>query len=521
MIFSCYVLGRVSVERPGKTRRRFGSSLCSSHLKSSSLQIPQNVLNSIANQSCFADQARFRLVCNSWKDAHSCQDLSHRVTLQYQPDWEIPAKKIKQVCPSTTVVVVVDNLRVVPKVLGSSVCDKVQYRSPPDAEHFWRLSSHCGTLDRVLQFKDFLNKAQELFNTSDYRQRLELCLSLRSEHAGLPAVQIVIRKLQAIICELHVVDSLAVCATNTFPLHHLRALAFTLPYKPSRGYQAAMVSLPSLEFLHVHANTAKAAACIPSFLKVLPNMQTVSSLRISTLSNFLALPVASLQHVTYLQLGSGVTITKVPAVLRHLRLQALHNDVLWMWPVFQELEQLDRRLAFTLDTFSWALLHLPTNLEELTILQHVEQPSSDHMELSLCHSIFSRLSNLKVLVLADFVTPYISYALKGLIFPHVHTFGFCLASANPNPMHLMDGDSEVFMVFPPTPEVVFPNVQHLRVYSTESNPTKRVRLHCTWMHKHFFTQLQTLTCYYSPSVLTLCDIPSCPIVFKPGIILGS
>lgn len=486
------------------------------------------MLSDIAHQLHLGNQAKFRLVCKSWRDAHQAQTLCHRVTLQFQPDWKTSAQTIRQICPSIIVVVVVNNIKVVPAVLDSPLCDKVLYSSPPDAVHTWKLSSHCGTLDRALDFKEFLNKVQELLNIPDYRHRLELCLSLRAAHAGLQAVQTALRKLQAALCELHVVESLAVCATNAFPLNHIKALAFTLPYKPGRSYQAAIVSLPSLESLHVHANTAKAACCIPHFLKILLQIQTVSVLKVSTLSNCLTLSATSLQHVTYLQLGSGVTVNKMPAALQHLRLQALHRDLLGILPVFQELEQLDRQLEVTLDTFSpVALLHLPTNLERLTLLQQLQQPSSDSKTMSDCHSALSRLSNLKVLVLADYVTPYISYMLKGLVCPHVHTLGFCLASDFRNSVDLAADHVSRPLIFsvesPMAVSVsnVFPNVQYLRIYSAMDKPMTPAVLHCSWIDKPAFKQLRSLTCYCSPVAIQLCDVPNaCCVAFNPGKQLG-
>ena len=508
---------------PGRTRKRNGSSLCNGYLKRSPLQTPQNVLNSIAQHARFADQARFRLVCNNWRDAHRAESFSHRVTVQYEPDWDKTAEMIKRLFPSIIVVVVVDDFQVVTAVLDSPLCDKVLYSSQTDAVLSWQLSSKCAMLDRALDVKDLFSKVQELLDISAYRQRLELRLSLRASHARVQTVQTAIHELQATIRELHVVESLPMFVTSAFPLHHLRALAFTLPYNPRGDYRAAILSLPSLESVHVHANTANATLSVPFFLSVLLCIPGVVTLKVSTLGNYVTLSAASLQHVTNLQLGSGVTIDHVPAVLQHLRLQALHNSWSGMLPVFQELEQLDRRLDLTLDTFSLeALLQLPTNLESLTLLQHLEQPSSDIKQMSDCHSAFSRLSDLKELVIADFVTPYISYVLKGLVFPHVHTLGFCLASAAPNPIFIMDPDFEhvVFSVVSPTPELSFPNLQHVRVYSAVGKPMTPALLYCTWMGKRFLKQLRSVICYYSPFVLTVCDIPDCNIILKPGTQLG-
>ncbi len=343
---------------------------------------------------------------------------------------------------------------------------------------------------------------------------LELCLTLRCGHMGSREAQSLLAKPQGAIYELHVLESLVFTA-NIFPLNNLRVLAFLLTRKakPTQHW-SVLESIPNLEFLQIY--NEKSAARIPDFLQAMPRLKKVTTLKVATDHFFLCLQAKYLQHVTHLQLGGQVTVDHLPTALRLLRLEVFNDGLsadaylLWFW----EIDQHDTSIEITLENSTAAALqHLPTKLHGLKLLHSFEEDSASALQMLQFHQAFSRLTMLRSLVIADFITPYVSYMLSGLMMHYVHTFNFCLAfDAIPEEeMHMDDGR---LLVIPahPVPISVFPNLNHVRVYTAPNRKMVPDRLNCKWLDAFFFGKLQTITIYCPQSRFTwIYHVP--PIIF--------
>lgn len=309
---------------------------------------------------------------------------------------------------------------------------------------------------------------------------LELCLTLRCGHLGSREAQSLVAKLQGAIYGLRVLGSLVFTA-NIFPLNHLRVLAFLLTRKAKlTQYWSVLDTIPNLEFLQIYSETEKAAARIPDFLQVMPRLKKVTTLKVATDHFFLCLPAKYLQHVTHLQLGGQVTVDHLPTALRLLRLEVFHDglnaDV--YLPLFWEIDRHDAPIDLSLDNFTAAALqHLPTKLHGLILLQSFEEHSSSVLQMLQFHQAFARLAMLRSLVIADFITPYVSYMLSGLMMHHVDTLSFCLAFHEvPEEERHMDNGRLVFTPAHPVPISVFPNLSHVRVYAAPDRKMVPARL---------------------------------------------
>ena len=482
------------------------------------VQVPVPVQNNIYGRLSFSAQAAFRAVCRSWRDAYPAYELTHRVIVQHQAGWERAAYSIKQTCPNATLVLVSDCLQDLPNLLANPLCDIVSCSSQPDTADSWQLALRRTMPDRAVDLLRVLRTAECLLQNPFNKRRLNLRLTMRSSHTKVKEVNSAIASVKDALYELRVVESLAQCAASIFPLSQLRVLAFKLPLMPGPGFQAAIVCLPCLQYLQVFADTANATSGIPLFLKVLRSLPQVSSLKICTQAHCVSLSAETLQYVTYLQLGSGVTMDEAPDRLQHLRLEALHRDLLGILPVFRELEQSGKHIDCTLDTFTVAaLMLLPANLQSLTLLEPLEQSTSDIRQMSDCRLALDRLKQLKCLVIADFMSSYVGYVLKGLVFSHAHTLGFCL-TLHAYSSVTVQGCTEcrVFSPCNPRPLNVFPNLQNVRVYGPTGGLVQPAIVHCGWLDKSVFTKLCCVICYCSPAIVQLCDVPhACNIIFKP------
>ena len=446
------------------------------------LQVPSHLLDEITSHCNCQDLAHLRLSCKLWRDKLPAKAFTHRVTLQYQSGWEISAQSIRELCPSVVVVLPVNNTKDLLSLVVDPLCDIVSCSPCSENERMWYLASDGVVANKAAELLQLLSPIQQLLADPRLNKRVELRLGLQAGVVQNEKAQAVIDQVQAAVSELRVAGNMAVCAAQVFPIIGLRDLAFALPAKPKMSqYWDAVACLPNLTSLHVYTQTPKANSYMPRFLEVLPSLCRVKLLQVATWGQHLCLSAHSLQHVTQLQLGSGVTIDHLPACLRTLRLQALQIYIEGYLTLFSEVQQQHQTLDLMLDTFTDdALLQLPTNLQSLSLLQSLEQASSTKPCIRKgfnYHLAFAQMSSLQVLIIADFLTPYVSYVLQGLVMERLHTFGFCLASKLvPEEERHMDGGRLVLTAARPRPVYTFPNLECIIVYDGFERKTKPATL---------------------------------------------
>jgi len=461
------------------------------------LQVPSHLLDEITSHCNCQDLAHLRLSCKYWRDKLPANAVSHRVTLQYQSGWEVSAQNIRKLCPAVVVVLAVNNTKDLLSLVVDPLCDIVSCSPCAENEHMWDLVSDGAVANKATELLQGLSPIQQVLADPRLNKRVELRLRFKAGVVQSEKAQAVIDQVQAAVSELRVTENLTVCAAQVFPMTGLRDLAFLLPAKPKMSqYWDAVACLPNLTSLHVYTQTPKANSYMPHFLEVLPSLCRVKLLQVATWGQRLCLSAHSLQHVTELQLGSGVTIDHLPACLRTLRLQALQINIEGYLTLFSEVQQRHQTLDLMLDTFTDdALLQLPTNLQSLSLLQPLEQASRTKpcvQEGFNYHLAFAQMSSLKVLIIADFLTPYVSHVLQGLVMERLHTFGFCLASESVSEEERqMDGGRLVFTAAHPRPVCTFPNLECIIVYSGFEWRTKPSTLDCRWIDRQHFTKCGT------------------------------
>lgn len=480
-----------------------------------------HLLDKITRHCNCQDLAHLRLSCRLWHDKLSAKEFTHRVTLQYQSGWELSAQRIRELCPSVVVVLAVNNTKDLLSLVVDPLCDIVSCSLNSKNQETWDLAVGEVVANKATELLQLLSPIQQVLADPTLYKRVELQLGLKAGVVQNQDAQAVVAQMQAAVSESRVAGNLTVCAAQVFPIIGVRDLAFVLPAKPKLSqYWDAVACLPNLTSLRVYTQTPKANSYMPCFLEVLPSLCRVKVLQVATFSQRLCLSAHSLQHVTQLQLGSGVTIDHLPACLRTLRLQALHTYVEGYLTLFSEVQEEHQTLDLMLDAFTDdALLQLPTKLQSLSLLESLEQATSTKpcIQKGLnYHLAFAQMSSPQVLIIADFLTPYVSCVLQGLVLERIHTFGFCLASKLvPEEERHMDGGRLVLTAARPRPVHTFPNLECIIVYDGFERKIKPATLNCRWMDTLYFTRLRHIVCYCPKSLVKLHALPtSCRAVFR-------
>lgn len=117
-----------------------------------------------------------------------------------------------------------------------------------------------------------------------------------------------------------------------------------------------------------------------------------------------------------LELGDEVNVSALPAALRQLHLQSLHVGDIHA-TLFWQMQESRRPFDLIVDHFTMsALTCLPASLQGLLLMQPLEQNKFDSHDCVQCESVFARLTNLRVLVLGDFLSHFLAFAMRSLPF---------------------------------------------------------------------------------------------------------
>jgi len=317
------------------------------------------------------------------------------------------------------------------QLLENPLCDVVVCALRPALMSRRSLEPPQVVYDKAADFLRLMNQVQELRDTAHISGRLELQLRVRSDHVQLQEIKNVMQSLGPVIAELRVLDRFDSCAKQLFPLENVRTVAFSLPGQADRRMtqlQGAITSLPNLQTIQVYTMTTKGAGLLPCFLEVLYRLPHITSLRVATSGCAVCLQARSLSHTVDLELGDEVYLSALPAALRQLHLQSLNVGDIHA-TLFWQIQESRRPFDLIVDHFTIsALSQLPASLQGLILMQPLEQNKSDSHDCVQCESVFARLINLRVLVLGDFLSHFLAYAIRSLPFVKLHTLGFCLKS---------------------------------------------------------------------------------------------
>ncbi len=329
--------------------------------------------------------------------------------------------------------------------------------------------------------------------------QLELSLRTRSSQVVLPSVEAALLRVKATIRELREKQQFIATSKVLFPLESLKVLAISLPSRPREPdiFQAAVRLAPNLEFLQLYVNTHNATESALRFLPVLAELPKVTSLRLVTNGNAACLLPSCLMHITCLELGCQVYFRQVPPKLRKLCLEGLDLDWLGYEAMMSALQHAIAPADLTLTSFVVAAMPcLPGNLQKLS-LQHSIVGYGDIEDFCTLHIGIARLANLRILCVADFLGDFPVSFLSGMVFPNLHTFGFCLDSQANDNYYIMDNVSGS-SILQPTEEIgalmrVFPNLKCMKVYCVGLD-AKIMKFDCG-SFKWIFRKLRSITCY--------------------------
>jgi len=216
-----------------------------------------------------------------------------------------------------------------------------------------------------------------------------------------------------------------------------------------------------------------------------------------------------------LELGDEVYVSALPAALRQLHLQSLNVGDIHA-TLFWQMEQSRRPFDLIVNHFTIsALACLPASLQGLLLMQPLEQNNFDSHDCAQCESAFARLTNLRVLVLGDFLSHFLAYAIRSLPFMKLHTLGFSLK----RDLVAAEEEHDDRLIFTPfhLPES-FPALEVVKIYASADELAVPAILHCgRFFGSSVRSKLWGCTCYYPQHQLQLVAFPaSCSLIFKPG-----
>ena len=288
---------------------------------------------------------------------------------------------------------------------------------------------------------------------SDWAAKLELNIRLRSGHVVKDLMQKELMRLKAVIVQIREQEQLLVPTNAMFqaPMTSLRVLAFSLARKPNdqTTLQNAVRKAPNLEYLQIYVDTAVTAQRALNFVGVLPELPKVKSLRLATKGNAICLPVECLQHITLLELGSQVSFTQTPPQLCNLSLEKLDLEYEGYPAMMSSLCKSGAQLSVSLSSFTYAALpSLPVTVDKLSLLNKLPSGAQSVEDMIALPLALARLSGLRALYLADFLTGPLLTRLSAGRFPNLHTLGISFACWESNEYQSVDRNTGKIMLRP-------------------------------------------------------------------------
>ena len=483
---------------------------------------------SIANKLTLPDRCYFRLTCQAWR----ALPVDMRVELSHAPGWEASAQEIRRHLPEPVVVICSDTAASLGSLCQSKHCDKVLL--VPDGEQLWqwRCEPIVRPWDKVFKVLPPLQALAQQLQDPVVSQHVQLQLRIRGGHLSSQAMLTALDAVKTRIFQLRIVDGVHTLLSKLSSLHNLQILEFNLMAKSSKveDVKQQLQSLPHLSALYVHTQTRSATDRLGDFLKVLPALSRVTSLKVASQSFEACLTTSAMRRISILQLSRQIVLDKPLAGLQTLRLEDFGTPSVSMVQA-EHLQHSTNLVHLILDRCSAeALLHVPATLQQLILFAFSEQ-TSVRMLYKPCF-VFApgllRLVQLQVLCIGCFLTEELVQSITGAVLPRVHTFGFqlpCMFSSEYEKYTCFENCSNKFVLTPAAHVVelasVFPNIQTFRVaycgsLQEFSNKVRgSARLKSWFMTEKLFPRLGQVTCCCQNLDLELDGVsPSCRIVYK-------
>ena len=211
-------------------------------------------------------------------------------------------------------------------------------------------------------------------------------------------------RIKPAISEIHEHVRMMKTAKLLLPMDSLKVCAFTLPGHPTSQAKlhGALKLAKNLEFLQIYVQTEKTSMLALQVIEVLPDLPKVSSLQIVTAGCATCLPAACLQHITHLELGSGVYFDCLPSSLRSLAIQFLACKLLEGYTeMLAHLDEAEVPINITIhDCPSSESVGIPKNTQHLSLQRCLIDEIDLERSLSW-RSAFTRLTKLQILCVSD------------------------------------------------------------------------------------------------------------------------
>ncbi len=172
--------------------------------------------------------------------------------------------------------------------------------------------------------------------------------------------------------------------------------------------------------------------------------------------------------------------------------------------MFSGLQSSHNPLCIELNSFApTALQLLPSKLHHLKLLQAFDRPGTllcSSSNLFALHTYLPKLSCLKILCIADFLTARVVGLLSCLSFPQLHTLEISFKAYHRDDCHAVDRYSSTLLIKTTVPvdshlqsmPLVFPNLEHLRLCCFDKEASN-VKLDCWWISRFLFPKLLAVT----------------------------
>ncbi len=235
-----------------------------------------------------------------------------------------------------------------------------------------------------------------------------------------------------------------------------------------------------------------------SFVEVLSDLPKITTLRVATARHPICLPSVHLQHITSLELGVNVSFNVPPQRLCSLVLEDLQLDYEGYDAMFSGLQSSHNPLCIELDSFApTALQFLPSKLHHLKLSQALDRALvGSSSNIIALHTDLAKLSCLKILCIADFLTARVMGLLSCLSFPQLHTLEMSVKAYHRDDYHVVDAYSSKILIKTtsdlPSLLQVFPNLEHLRLCCFDKE-VGVLNLDCWWISKALFPKLLAIT----------------------------
>jgi len=308
------------------------------------------------------------------------------------------------------------------------------------------------------------------------------------------------KQLKPAITQIREQESPVMTTNLMFPMPSLTTFAFSRNRR-QKHLQDALRCAPNLDCIQVYADTQGTTKRLASFLEVLLDLPKVTTLRVAAAKHPICLPSVHLQHVTSLELGVNVSFRVPPQRLRSLVLEDLQLDHESYDAMFSGLQSSHNPVCIELNSFApTALQFLPSKLHQLKLSQALDMALLGGVsDVIALHTGLAKLSYLRVLSIADFLTGRVVWLLSNLSFPELHTLEMSFKAYHQDECHVANPNSHTTLIktAPGLPSLlqVFPSVEHLRLRCSddESSDFRFLELDCWWISKALFPKLLAVT----------------------------